>query len=87
MKLIRFGERGMEKPGLITNDERRKDCPAHFQDWNQAFFQNDGLEIHRELATQFDRLPDVPSAERWGAPIARPGKVIGIGLNYSDHAA
>lgn len=83
MKLIRFGLRGAEKPGIITPDGKRKDCSAHFADWNREFFQSGGLEKLRGL----DGLPDVPTEARWGAPVARPGKVIGIGLNYSDHAA
>lgn len=83
MKLIRFGPRGAEKPGIITSAGRRKDCSRHFIDWNCAFFQNGGLEKLRGLGD----LPDVPADARWGAPVARPGKVIGIGLNYSDHAA
>lgn len=85
MKLIRFGPRGSEKPGVLTPSGKRKDCSSVFADWNQAFFQNGGLA---ELArTDVEALPDVADSVRWGAPVARPGKVIGIGLNYSDHAA
>jgi 2,4-diketo-3-deoxy-L-fuconate hydrolase len=87
MKLIRFGKIGQEKPGLLTADGKRKDCSAHFTDWNREFFQNGGLEKLRKLASSGDKLPDVPEGIRLGSPIARPGKVIGIGLNYSDHAA
>ncbi len=87
MKLIRFGPRGSEKPGLLTIDGQRKDCSAHFSEWNNAFFQNGGLQQLSQLAGKMATLPDVPSNARWGAPLARPGKVIGIGLNYSDHAA
>lgn len=85
MKLIRFGPRNQEKPGLITADGKRRDCSAHFADWNHDFFQNDGLEKLRALAS--NNLPEISNGVRLGSPIARPGKVIGIGLNYSDHAA
>lgn len=87
MKLIRFGERGAEKPGILNAPGRRKDCSALFQDWNHDFFQNGELETLQKLGTKLESLPDVPSGMRWGAPVARPGKVVGIGLNYSDHAA
>jgi 2,4-diketo-3-deoxy-L-fuconate hydrolase len=87
MKLIRFGPRGLEKPGILTADGRRKDCSAHFSDWHHDFFQSGGLATLRALVKNGPELPDVPEDARWGAPVARPGKLIGIGLNYSDHAA
>ena len=87
MKLIRFGNRGSEKPGLLTPDNHRKDCSSLFADWDHAFFVNGGIEKLRALSSELHNLPDVRDTERWAAPIARPGKVIGIGLNYSDHAA
>jgi 2-keto-4-pentenoate hydratase/2-oxohepta-3-ene-1,7-dioic acid hydratase in catechol pathway len=87
MKLIRFGERGAEKPGVLTTNGHRKDCSALFADWNHDFFQSGGLDGLRAGKVKLDELPEVPAAARWGAPIVRPGKVIGIGLNYSDHAA
>jgi 2,4-diketo-3-deoxy-L-fuconate hydrolase len=87
MKLIRFGERGAEQPGVLTDKGRRKDCSALFADWNRDFFQHGGLERLRAWNAKLDELPEVPPAARWGAPVVRPGKVIGIGLNYSDHAA
>lgn len=86
MKLIRFGERGAEKPGVLVGSER-KDCSAHFADWNIAFFRDGGLARLRELlARGAASLPTVPEPVRWGSPIARPGKVVCIGLNYGDHA-
>jgi len=87
MKLIRFGDLGQERPGLLLEDGRRKDVSAHVKDYNCAFFQNDGLDILAKLSEQADSLPDVAAEQRWGAPVARPGKVICIGLNYADHAA
>ncbi|SNR78174.1 2-keto-4-pentenoate hydratase/2-oxohepta-3-ene-1,7-dioic acid hydratase (catechol pathway) [Lutibacter agarilyticus] len=86
MKLIRFGESGNEKPGVLINGER-KDLSSVFQDWDRQFFQNDGLKILKEYIKNPSVFPTIDDAERWGACVARPGKVICIGLNYSDHAA
>ena len=62
-------------------------CREHFQDWDRAFFAGGGMRRLAELVErEGSRLPAVPESERWGAPIARPGKVVCVGLNYSDHA-
>ncbi len=85
MKLIRFGNPGSEKPGVITNENQRTDLSSAFRDWDRKFFQDGGLEQLRRL--DLSRFPPVPESARWGSCVARPGKVICIGLNYSDHAA
>lgn len=86
MKLVRFGEKGSEKPGVLING-KRLDCSAYFDDWNQPFFADDGLEKLRErLLSAVEGLPQVPDEARWGACIARPGMILCVGLNYSDHA-
>ena len=87
MKLIRFGEVGREKPGILDAQGRRKDLSDTFGDWDRAFFQVDGLAALRAYLATAPNLPDVPAEARWGACVARPGKLLGIGLNYSDHAA
>jgi len=88
MRLIRFGEAGRERPGILAPDGTRRDCSAHFDDWNAAFFASDGLARLAALVRgQLDALPVVDEAARRGACVARPGKVLGIGLNYRDHAA
>lgn len=84
MKLFRFGEEGAEKPGILINGQR-KDCSDHFDDWNKEFFNNDGLERLAKMAEQ--DLPNVPEDSRWAPCVARPGMIMCIGLNYSDHAA
>lgn len=86
MKLVRFGSRGAEKPGLVGPDGKIKDCSAHVADYDHAFFAGGGLERLRGLAASPGGLPDVPAGERIGAPVARPRNVFAIGLNYSDHA-
>lgn len=85
MKLLRFGSPGNEKPGVLMDGER-KDLSGHFTDWDRSFFQQDGLKKLEELLKGNPDLPDVAEDARWGSCVARPGKVICIGLNYSDHA-
>jgi 2,4-didehydro-3-deoxy-L-rhamnonate hydrolase len=87
MKLVRFGAIGDEKPGILDPGGNRRDMSRHFKDWNAAFFARGNIARLAEiLALHSDTLPVVPETERWGPPVARPGKVICIGLNYSDHA-
>ena len=86
MKLVRFGPKNQEKPGVIING-KRKDCSAYFKDWNRDFFLNNGLDALQKLVSmEGGKLLDVPESSRWGACIARPGMIMCIGLNYSDHA-
>ncbi|WP_341837325.1 fumarylacetoacetate hydrolase family protein [Chitinophaga pollutisoli] len=86
MKLIRFGNPGNEKPGILLNGER-KDLSHVFRDWDSAFFRNDGLgKLRSFLETNGAQLPAVEDGARWASCVARPGKVLCIGLNYSDHA-
>ncbi|MBQ4915976.1 fumarylacetoacetate hydrolase family protein [Maribacter sp. MMG018] len=85
MKLIRFGEIGNEKPGVLI-DGKRKDLSSVFNDWDNNFFQNKGIDRLKEMMPDIDSFPAIKDSERWGACVARPGKVICVGLNYSDHA-
>jgi 2-keto-4-pentenoate hydratase/2-oxohepta-3-ene-1,7-dioic acid hydratase in catechol pathway len=87
MKLIRFGAIGQEKPGVLLEGKRR-DASAWFRDWDAAFFAADGL---KKLAAKLSSsapadLPEVAEGVRWAAPVARPGKIVCVGLNYADHA-
>ncbi len=88
MKLIRFGAPGQEKPGLLLDDGARMDASAFGSDYDETFFGSSGLE---RLAAWFakggTRLPRVPADVRLGPPIARPSKIVCIGLNFHDHAA
>ena len=86
MKLIRFGTRGDETPGLVAADGTIRDCSAHVADYDHAFFAGGGMERLRAAAAHPDTLPVAPAGVRIGAPIARPRNVFAIGLNYSDHA-
>jgi 2,4-diketo-3-deoxy-L-fuconate hydrolase len=87
MKLIRWGDFRRERPGVELESGARKDCSTYFSDWNQDFFASEGLERLAKMVTQQEQgLPDVPAEARLGAPVARPGKIVGVGLNYSDHS-
>ncbi|MEN8254764.1 MAG: fumarylacetoacetate hydrolase family protein, partial [Verrucomicrobiota bacterium] len=89
MKLVRFGEKGKECPGVWMGDGRILDVRAlafHIEDYNEHFFANHGLE-------QLKSLLDDPGAKyvdadgvRLGAPVARPSKIVCVGANYADHA-
>jgi len=86
MKLVRFGSRGREKPGLMVADGRVKDASAHVADYDHEFFASGGLARLAAVAADPGALPDAPADARLGPPIARPRNVFAIGLNYSDHA-
>jgi 2,4-didehydro-3-deoxy-L-rhamnonate hydrolase len=86
MKLFRFGALGSERPGVLVDGERR-DASALVADYDHAFFQRGGLaELRSAVQGGAAALPRVPDAERWGACVARPGKVVCVGLNFHDHA-
>ncbi len=88
MKLIRFGPPDQEKPGLQLPDGRRIDASAFGSDYNESFFGGDGLEkLGAWAGAHAAGAPEVPPDTRIGPPIARPSKIICIGLNFSDHAA
>jgi 2,4-didehydro-3-deoxy-L-rhamnonate hydrolase len=87
MKLIRFGEAGNEKPGILDGNGKRKDVSQLFKDWDRECFQKNSLAAIGNKLKDTDALPTVPENARWASCVARPGKVICIGLNYSDHAA
>lgn len=84
MKLIRFGAEGQEKPGVIIND-KRYDVSEIVSDYNESFFENDGLETLQAALDTNPVLPEVDANIRLGSPVARPSKIICIGLNYVDH--
>ncbi len=86
MKLIRWGAAGKEKTGVIIND-KRFDTSAFGEDYNEAFFENDGLNRLAKFVNDNEgNLPEIAENERWGSPLGRPSKLICIGLNYADHA-
>ncbi len=87
MKLCRFGARGAEKPGLILRDGARVDASAFGEDWDERFFGSDGLaRLAAWEQGNAARSPRVAADVRVASAIARPSKIICIGLNYIDHA-
>lgn len=84
MKLIRFGKPGKEKPGIVVG-EKRLDVSAVVSDYNEAFFESGGLETLQQALANEKSFPEVETSVRLGAPIARPSKIVCIGLNYIDH--
>ena len=84
MKLIRFGAAGQEKAGVLIND-KRIDVSSVVTDYNEAFFENDGLAKLEEALKNNTSFPEVSNDIRLGSPVARPSKIICIGLNYVDH--
>jgi 2,4-diketo-3-deoxy-L-fuconate hydrolase len=86
MKLIRWGNPGQEKTGVIINDTKY-DTSAFGEDYNEAFFANEGLDrLSKFVADNQAKLPTVSDGERLGSPFARPSKILCIGLNFADHA-
>ncbi len=88
MKLIRFGEPGKEKPGLLLGDGTRMDVSGFGSAYDEAFFGNGRLAALRKWADEnMASAPRVDSSVRLGPPICRPSKIVCIGLNFRDHAA
>lgn len=87
MKLIRFGIPGQEKPGVVLPDGKRIDVSAFGEDFDSAFFASDGLSrLQSWLDSNAASAPELEEMVRLAAPVARPGKLVCIGLNYEDHA-
>ncbi|MEP6675698.1 MAG: fumarylacetoacetate hydrolase family protein [Ferruginibacter sp.] len=86
MKLCRFGNTDNEKPAVCVNDIRY-DVTAFGQDYTEIFFTNDGIEqLQKWFEKNKNHCPVVEKNQRWAPCIARPSKIVCIGLNYADHA-
>ncbi|MBW4890180.1 fumarylacetoacetate hydrolase family protein [Mucilaginibacter sp. HMF5004] len=87
MKLIRYGELNKEKTGIVLEDGKYYDTSAFGEDYNEAFFENDGLaRLKAFVDANKATLKPIPEGARLGSPFARPSKIVCIGLNYADHA-
>ena len=87
MKLFRFGAVGAEKPGLIVDGVGRVNVAAFGEDYGEAFFGSDGpARLARFYAEHPEQCTHVAADERIAAAIARPSKIVAVGLNYRDHA-
>jgi ureidoglycolate lyase len=84
MKLLRYGPRGQERPAILDGENRVRDLSEHVSDIAGDVLTDEGLAMIADL--DLSTLPEV-TAKRYGPCVARVGKFICIGLNYSDHAA
>jgi 2-keto-4-pentenoate hydratase/2-oxohepta-3-ene-1,7-dioic acid hydratase in catechol pathway len=85
MKLLRFGEIGKEKPAALDTAGKIRDLSQHLLDFDPSTLNFEVLEKIKKI--NLESLPEVPSSLRIGSCIAKPGKFLAVGLNYSDHAA
>jgi 2,4-diketo-3-deoxy-L-fuconate hydrolase len=88
MKLARYGEPGAERPGVLLDDGTRVDATGFVADYDEAFFGGEGLRgLAAWLKEHGGSAPRVSEGARIGPPLARPSKIVCIGLNFRDHAA
>ena len=88
MKLIRFGKQGKEKPGVLLSNDEKIDVSSFVSDYDEKFFESGGLVSLKDwLNENVSSAPRLDDSIRLGSPIARPSKIICIGLNFKDHAA
>ena len=86
MKLIRYGEPGKEKPGVLIDDKRYA-LPGFEGDYDEAFFGGDGLEkLSAYINVNREKMEEIGADVRLGPPVLRPSKIVCIGLNFADHA-
>jgi len=88
MKLIRFGDPGKERPGVLLGEDMRLDVSSFGTDYDENFFSNGAFSrLQLWLRTHAESAPRIPASVRLGPPICRPSKIVCIGLNFRDHAA
>ena len=85
MKLLRVGNFGSEKPAVLDKKGKIRDLSQHLIDFNSSTLNFETLERLKKI--NLDSLPKVPVSSRIGSCIAKPGKFLAVGLNYSDHVA
>jgi 2,4-didehydro-3-deoxy-L-rhamnonate hydrolase len=86
MKLIRWMNGNKPATGIILNDEYF-DTSSFGEDYNEVFFENEGLDrLQKFVESNKDGLPKLSQDIHLASPIARPSKIVCIGLNYADHA-
>ena len=88
MKLIRFGEKNKEKPGIQLVDDQRIDVSSFIDDYDENFFYKIGIKkLRKWLNKNKEKCPIIDNNIRIGPPISRPSKIVCVGLNYAKHAA
>src|SRR5579862_406368 len=87
MKIFRHGQLNKEKPGILLED-KRYDLSDLGEDFNELFFETGGLDrVANYVNLHRASLPEIPEGTRLGSAVARPSKIVCIGLNYAKHAA
>ena len=84
MKLLRVGEKGNEKPAVLDENKKIRDISSHIEDLNPNYLNFE--TISKLQSVDLSSLPELPSSDRIGSCINKPGKFVAIGLNFSDHA-
>ena len=84
MKLVRFGAKGQEKPGIIDAQGHIRDVSSIIADWNPEWLTPEKLSLINQLS--LDIFPIVDSTERLGTPVTGVRQFVAIGLNYREHA-
>lgn len=86
LKLFRFGNIGNEKPGVVSAQNQMIDVTAFGEDYNEHFFETNGLvRLEIWLKENQSKCPIVAPTERIASCVARPSKIVAIGLNYAEH--
>ncbi|MDC0233682.1 fumarylacetoacetate hydrolase family protein [Candidatus Pelagibacter sp.] len=84
MKFLRVGKKGNEKPAVLDKDGKIRDISSQVKDLNPDYLNFETISKFQSF--DLSSLPELPSTERIGSCIAKPGKFVAIGLNFSDHA-
>ena len=85
MKFLRCGNEGKEIPAALDKNGKFRDLSSHISDFNPENLNFNNLEKLKKI--NLEKLPEIPNSTRIGSCISKPGKFVGIGLNFSDHAA
>ena len=85
MKFLRCGTKGKEIPAALDKNGKFRDLSSHISDFNPENLNFNNLEKLKKV--DLEKLPEIPNSTRIGSCISKPGKFVGIGLNFSDHAA
>ena len=85
MKFLRCGNKGKEIPAALDKNGKFRDLSTHISDFNPENLNFNNLEKLKKI--DLEKLPEIPNSTRIGSCVSKPGKFVGIGLNFSDHAA
>ena len=84
MKLLRVGDKGKEKPAVLDKNNKIRDISSHIKDLNPNYLNFETFSKLKNL--DLTKLSEISNSARIGSCVSKPGKFVGIGLNYSDHA-